>query len=64
MEYDVVVVGAGVIGCSTAFHLARLGAGRVALVERRHVAWGASGRSGALVRTHYTNAPEARLALA
>lgn len=64
VEYDVVVVGAGVIGCSTAFHLARLGAGRVALVERRHVAWGASGRSGALVRTHYTNAPEARLALA
>lgn len=64
VEYDVVVVGAGVIGCSTAFHLARLGVRRVALVERRHVAWGASGRSGALVRTHYTNAPEARLALA
>lgn len=64
VEYDAVVVGAGVIGCSTAFHLARLGVRRVALVERRHVAWGASGRSGALVRTHYTNVPEARLALA
>jgi sarcosine oxidase, subunit beta len=64
VEYDVVVVGAGVIGGSIAFHLARLGVRRVALVERRHVAWGASGRSGALVRTHYTNVPEARLALA
>jgi sarcosine oxidase subunit beta len=64
LEFDVVVVGAGVIGTSTAFHLARLGVPRVALVERRQVASGASGRSGALVRTHYTNPPEARLALA
>ncbi len=59
---DVVVVGGGAVGASTAFHLASLGAGRVILCERRSLAAGASGRSGALVRMHYTNEPEARLA--
>lgn len=59
---DVVVVGGGVVGASTAFHLARLGAGKVVLCERRFLAAGASGKSGALVRMHYTNEPEAKLA--
>jgi glycine/D-amino acid oxidase-like deaminating enzyme len=59
---DVVVVGGGVVGASTAFHLAARGISRVVLCERRWPAAGASGKSGALVRTHYTNAPEARLA--
>ncbi len=59
---DVVVVGAGANGLSTAFHLARKGVKRVVVVERRHLAAGATGKSGALVRTHYTNEPETRLA--
>ena len=59
---DVVIIGGGVNGTSTAFHLASLGAKRVTLVERRHLAAGATGKSGALVRMHYTNEPEARLA--
>ena len=59
---DVVVIGGGVNGCSTAFHLAELGAKRVILVERRHLAAGASGKSGSLVRMHYTNEHESRLA--
>lgn len=63
---DVVIVGAGVIGASTAFHLAapERGIKRVVVCERRWPAAGASGKSGALVRTHYTNEPEARLARA
>ncbi len=59
---DVVIIGGGVIGASTAFHLARAGVRRVIVVERRHLAAGASGKSGALVRMHYTNEPETRLA--
>ena len=59
---DVVVIGGGAIGASTAFHLASLGPGRIVLLERRHLAAGASGKSGALVRMHYTNAAESHLA--
>src|SRR5947208_15237547 len=61
---DAVVVGGGVVGASLAFHLASRGMKRVVLCERRFLAAGASGKSGALVRMHYTNEPEARLALA
>ena len=60
---DVVVVGAGANGTSTAFHLARAGAGKVVVVEQGHIAAGATGKSGALVRMHYTNEPETRLAV-
>jgi sarcosine oxidase, subunit beta len=60
---DVVVIGAGANGASTAFHLAKLGAGRVIVVEQGHLAAGASGKSGALVRTSYANEPETRLAI-
>lgn len=60
---DVVVIGAGANGASTAFHLAKLGAGRVVVVEQGHLASGASGKSGALVRTSYANEPETRLAV-
>lgn len=62
---DVAVVGGGIVGTSIAFHLARLGVGKVTLLERApYLAAGATGPSGALVRTHYTNEPEAAMALA
>jgi sarcosine oxidase subunit beta len=61
---DVVVVGAGVVGASVAFHLALRGVRNIVVCERRWPAAGATGKSGALVRTHYTNVPEARLAAA
>jgi sarcosine oxidase subunit beta len=59
---DVVVIGGGVNGASAAFNLARLGAGKVVLLERGQLGAGASGKSGALVRMHYTNPYESRLA--
>jgi sarcosine oxidase subunit beta len=58
----VVVVGGGVNGASIAFHLARAGVRRVIVCEQHHLGAGATGKSGALVRTHYTNEPETRLA--
>jgi glycine/D-amino acid oxidase-like deaminating enzyme len=60
---DVVVVGAGANGTSTAYHLAKSGVQNVTVVERGHLAAGATGKSGALVRMHYTNEPETRLAV-
>jgi sarcosine oxidase subunit beta len=59
---DVVVIGGGANGTSTAFHLTLLGVRNVVLLERRQLAAGATGKSGALVRMHYTNPTESRLA--
>jgi sarcosine oxidase, subunit beta len=59
---DVIVVGAGVVGCSIAFHLARAGSKVVVFDKAAQVCPGMSARSGALVRMHYTFPPEADLA--
>jgi sarcosine oxidase subunit beta len=59
---SVVVVGGGVMGCSIAFHLAERGVDTLVL-ERGTVCSGMTARSGALVRMHYTNEPEARMAV-
>ena len=58
---EVVVIGGGVNGLSTAFQLAKRGVRDVIVLERRHLGSGATGKSGALVRCHYANVPEARL---
>jgi sarcosine oxidase, subunit beta len=60
---DVLVVGAGVIGASTAFHLSQLGAGTVAVLDRSAAGSGMSSRSSALIRMHYTFPPEVDLAV-
>lgn len=59
---DIVVIGGGIMGTSIAYSLARLGERRVTLLERNAIASGASGRTGALLRQHYTNRAEATLA--
>ena len=61
---DAIVIGAGVMGTSTAFQLVQRGIRRVIVLEKSTVAAGSSGKSSALVRMHYTFLPEARLALA
>ena len=61
---DIVVIGGGCEGTSAAWHLARSGAGRVVLLEREHLAAGATGRSSAIVRMHYTHEALVRIALA
>ena len=59
---DVVVIGGGVTGASTAMHLARRGAGKVVLVEKGQLGSGASGRSAAMIREHYLDPPLVRMA--
>ena len=60
---DAIVIGAGVQGAATAFHLAMRGLA-VVVLERGTVASGATGVSSGLVRMHYDLEPEARLAWA
>ena len=60
---DVVIVGAGVMGTSIAFHLAKRNAGKILIIDKDHVGHGGSGRSSALVRMHYSFRAEVRMAL-
>jgi sarcosine oxidase subunit beta len=60
---DIVILGAGVMGASIAFHLARRKAGNIIVLDKDHVGRGGSGRSSALVRMHYSYPPEVQLAV-
>jgi glycine/D-amino acid oxidase-like deaminating enzyme len=60
---DYVILGAGVMGASIAFHLARRRAGRILVLDKGDVASGGSGRSSALVRMHYSFPSEVDLAV-
>jgi len=51
---DIVIIGGGINGCSTAYALAKRGVPRVVLLEKGHVASGPTGRSSGIVRQHYT----------
>lgn len=53
-HHDVVVIGAGVVGCSIAFHLAALGARDVLVVDRLGIGQGTSAQSSGILRTHYS----------
>ena len=52
---DILIIGGGVMGASIAYHLARRGVAGVTLLERQALGNGTTGRSGAIVRQHYSN---------
>ena len=53
-SYDVVVIGGGVHGLATAYHLAaRHGITNVAVVDKGYIGGGASGRNTAILRSNY-----------
>ncbi len=61
-SYDVVIIGGGIIGCATAYELAK-GGKKVACVEKNAVAGsGSTGNSCAIIRTHYSTLNGAALA--
>ena len=60
---DFIILGAGVMGASIAFHLARRNAGPIVVLDKDHAGSGGSGRSSALIRMHYSFPPEVQLAL-
>jgi len=59
---DVIVVGAGIVGSSTAYHLAA-GGTAVTLVEQTHPAGGPTGKSSALLHAFYLMPELSQLAI-
>jgi sarcosine oxidase subunit beta len=53
-SFDAIVIGAGVIGSSVAYHLAHLGAKKVLVLERLQIGAGTSTQSSGILRTHYS----------
>jgi sarcosine oxidase, subunit beta len=58
----IVIVGAGIMGLFTAYHLARAGAGHITVVDRGWLSNGASGRNGGGVRQQWQTRATVRLA--
>ena len=54
MSAPVIIVGGGIVGCSTAYFLAREGV-PVVLLEQHEISWGASGRNPGFVWLHCRN---------
>src|SRR5438105_12516297 len=52
---DFLIVGGGVIGTSIAYHLASRRPGKIVLLEKSFLGAGSSGKSGAIIRQHYSN---------
>jgi sarcosine oxidase subunit beta len=60
--YDVLIVGGGVIGTSIAWSLAQRRVGRIVVLEKSYLGAGSSGKSGAIIRQHYSNVLTAAMA--
>src|SRR5438477_5307155 len=60
--YDIVIVGGGVMGVSIAHALARRRVGRIVVLEKAFLGAGSSGKSGAIIRQHYSNRLTASMA--
>jgi sarcosine oxidase subunit beta len=60
---DVIIIGGGIHGASLAFHLSKRDL-RTIVLEKQFVGAGATGRSSGLVRMHYDNEVDSRLAWA
>jgi sarcosine oxidase, subunit beta len=63
-NFDAIVIGAGVIGCSVAYHLAHFGAERVLVLDRGQIGGGTTSQSSGILRTHYTVPENVELARA
>ncbi|MEG6615543.1 FAD-binding oxidoreductase [Peptococcaceae bacterium 1198_IL3148] len=58
---DAIVIGGGIVGCSTAYNLAKLGCKKVVVIEEKYLASGATGRCGAGFRMQWGSEPNCLL---
>lgn len=61
--YDIIIVGGGIIGASIAFEMAKRGHTNILLIEKGHLASGATGRCGAGIRQQWGSELNATLAV-
>jgi sarcosine oxidase subunit beta len=61
---EIVIIGAGIVGCSIAYHLALRGAGRIVVLERDLICSGATGKSAGGIRQQFATEVNLRLSLA
>ena len=52
-SYDLVIIGGGVHGLSTAYYLGKLGMKNIAIVDKGYLGGGGSARSTAIIRANY-----------
>lgn len=60
-QAEIVVVGAGIMGLSIAYHLARSGITNVTVVDKSYLCGGASGRNGGGIRAQWSSEFNVRL---
>ncbi|HVH46456.1 MAG TPA: FAD-binding oxidoreductase, partial [Labilithrix sp.] len=58
---EVVIIGAGIMGLSIAYHLARLGVTDIVVVDKSYLCGGASGRNGGGIRAQWSSEVNVRL---
>ncbi|MGZ0187496.1 MAG: FAD-dependent oxidoreductase, partial [Alphaproteobacteria bacterium] len=61
-EASVVIVGGGIAGLSTAYHLAKLGRQDIVLLERKQIACGTTWHAAGLIRSNIGSATLSRIA--
>ena len=61
--FDVVVIGGGIVGAATAFHLSRMGCTNVLVLDAGEPAGGGTGKSCAIIRSHYSITSNTELAV-
>ena len=61
-NFDAIIIGGGIMGCSTALQLARRRM-KVVLIDKQLIGSGPTGKSSAILRQHYSNELTARMAL-
>jgi len=62
-EYDAVIIGGGVNGLGTAYHLGKKGFTNVVVLDKSYLGYGASGRNGGGIRQQWTSEENIKLAV-
>lgn len=60
---DIVIIGAGIVGCSIAYHLAAQGASNVVVLEKDLICSGSTGKSGGGIRQQFATELNVQLSL-